>query len=172
MISTSLMQFTKNNLNQTLWVHPHYLSSHASWYVVDAAWKTLGKLAVEIARKLSWKDKAHYCDHWDCGDYVVVVNVEKIHTTGNKMADKIYYKHTWWKGHLKEITLWKLMEKDPTQVLHLAVKGMLPKNKMRKSRLKRLKLFVGNTHAYAWQNLISMDKDPAFAKQQVLHQQQ
>jgi large subunit ribosomal protein L13 len=119
----------------------------------------LGKLAVEIARKLSGKDKVHYCDQWDCGDYVVVINAGHVATSGNKMEDKVYYKHTGWKGHLREITLGKLMHKKPTMPLELAVKGMLPKNKLRKPRLKRLKLFAGADHVYAGQILLPWNKE-------------
>lgn len=151
------MKFTKETLNETVWVHPNTLASDRTWWIVDAAGKTLWKLAVEIARKLSGKDKAHYCDQWDCGDYVVVINTSGIVTSGNKMLNKTYYKHTWWKGHLREITLAKLMEKDANKVMEFAVKGMLPKNKLRKSRLKRLKLHTGSTHAYAGETLKVFD---------------
>jgi large subunit ribosomal protein L13 len=148
------MTFTKTNLNETLWVHPHTLAGDRKWWIVDASGKTLGKLAVEIARKLSGKDKVHYCTQWDCGDYVVVINTARIVTSGNKMTDKVYYKHTGWKGHLKEITLEKLLQKDANQVIHLAVKGMLPKNKLRKPRLKRLKLSTTGDHAYTGETLL------------------
>jgi len=151
------MKYTKETLNETVWVHPNTLNSSRIWWTVDAQWKTLGKLAVEIARKLSGKDKPHYCDQWDCGDYVVVINTSGIVTTGNKTTDKVYYKHTGWKGHLREITLGKLMEKDANKVLELAVKWMLPKNKMRKPRLKRLKLHTSTTHNFAGHALVTFD---------------
>lgn len=108
----------------------------------------MGRLAVEIAKKLQGKHRAYYCDFWDCGDYIVVTNVEKIVVTGNKMTDKIYYKHSGHKGHLKETKLSEIMEKHPERALQLAVKGMLPKNKLRAPRLKKLKLFVGTEHPY------------------------
>lgn len=162
------MKFTKDDLNQTMWAHPNAIVEDRKRYIVDASGKTLGKLAVEIARKLAGKDKAYYCEQWDCGDYIVVTNVEKIHTTGNKLTDKKYYKHTWWKGHLREITLGKLIEKDPKKVIELAVKGMLPKNKLRKPRLKRLKLFAGSKHPYEGQNLLAWDSR---SNQQIQQQQ-
>jgi large subunit ribosomal protein L13 len=151
------MKFTKETLNETVWVHPNTLNASRAWWIVDAEGKTLGKLAVEIARKLSGKDKPHYCDQWDCGDYVVVINTAGIVTSGNKMTDKVYYKHTGWKGHLREITLGKLLEKNPNIVMELAVKGMLPKNKLRKSRLKRLKLHTNTTHNYAGHALVKFE---------------
>ena len=143
-----MVQLTNNDLNKTVYVHPTALEKERQWRIVDASWKTLGKLAVEIARKLCGKDNVHYCDFWDCGDYVVVTNVEKVAVTGNKLEDKIYYKHTQWRGHLKKITLGTLLKKHPRRVLEFAVRGMLPKNKLRKKRLKRLKLIVGDTHNY------------------------
>lgn len=86
---------------------------------------------------------------WDCGDYVIVTNIDKIHVTGNKLSDKIYYKHTGYKGHLRETTLARQLANHPDRVMEYAVRGMLPKNKLRKQRLKRLKLFTGTEHPYA-----------------------
>lgn len=112
------------------------------WHHIDAAGMTLGRVATMIAMKLQGKHKAWYTDMRDCGDYVVVTNVEKLVVTGNKAMDKMYYRHSGYKGHLKELNYTQMMEKDPKQILELAVKGMLPRNKHRNVRLKRLKLFV------------------------------
>lgn len=112
---------------------------------------TLGRLATDIAMKLQGKHKPWYVDMWDCGDYVIVTNVEKIVVTGKKVTDKVYYKHTGYKGHLRELTYEQMIAKDPCSVLELAVKGMLPKNKTRLHRLKRMKLFAGADHTYAQQ---------------------
>ena len=114
----------------------------------DAAGKTLGRLAVEISKKLIGKHKGFFCDFWDSGDYVVVINASKITVTGNKMKEKIYYRHSGWKGHLKETPLRMLMQKHPEHAIEFAVKGMLPKNKLRTARMKRLKVFVGSVHPY------------------------
>lgn len=118
---------------------------------VDATGMTLGRVATMIATRLQGKHKPRYCDMRDCGDFVVVTHVEKIAFTGNKMTDKMYYRHSGYKGHLKELTLQQMMARDPRRVLELAVRGMLPKNKQRAARMKRLKLFVGAEHPYAQQ---------------------
>ncbi|GBU09992.1 50S ribosomal subunit protein L13 [Gammaproteobacteria bacterium] len=127
------------------------------WYVVDAQGKTLGRLATELARRLRGKHKAEYTPHVDTGDYMVVINVEKIHTTGNKLEKKIYYKHTGYVGNMKKITLGKMLEKKPEQVLELAVKGMLPKNALGRAMLKKLRLFVGDAHTHAAQQPTVLD---------------
>ncbi len=121
------------------------------WHFFDASGMTLGRLATEIAMKLQGKHKPWYSDMWDCGDYVVVTNVEKIVVTGKKATDKMYYKHTGYKGHLRELTYTQMVAKDPCSVLELAIKGMLPKNSTRLHRMRRLKLFAGNEHTYAHQ---------------------
>ena len=143
-----LENITKTDLNKTVWVKPTYLKENRKWYIIDAEWQTLGKLAVKIANILTGKNKPYVCDFWDCGDYVIVENVDKIKVTGNKLADKIYRTHSGYKGHLKEIPLERMLKKSPEKVIFLAVRGMLPKNKLRKQRLKRLKLFVGKTNKY------------------------
>lgn len=144
------MQFTTNDLNKTAWVHPDWQKNNRKRRVVDATGKTLGRLAVEIAKKLQGKHKAHYADHWDTGDYVVVTNADKIVVTGNKLGTKMYHRYSGYKGNLKSYTLKWMMEHKPLSVLQLAVKGMLPKNKQRKIRLARLKLFAHNQeHPYA-----------------------
>jgi len=147
------MQTTKKDLNTTVWAHPDAIQAQRARWIVDAAGMTLGRLAVEISKRLIGKHKAYYCDFWDCGDYIVVVNAEKIRVTGNKLSDKIYYRHSGHKGHLKEIPLASMLAKHPARVLELAVKGMLPKNKLRKDRLKRLKLCIGSAHKYGHLNL-------------------
>jgi len=131
--------FTKKDLNRTLLVKPEEIAKRRVWYKVDAEWKTLWRLAVKIANILQWKGKTYYNDMWDAWDFVVVHNAEKIHATWNKMEVKMYYKHSWWKWNLKEITLWELIKKAPTKALWFAVKGMLPENKLQAPRLKRLK---------------------------------
>ena len=122
------------------------------WYVVDATGKTLGRLASEIAKILMGKHKPTYTPHVDNGDFVVVVNAEKIFVTGKKLDKKIYYKHTGYMGHLKETTLKEMLQKKPEEVIRLAVRGMLPKNKLRKRRMKRLKVYAGPNHPHTAQN--------------------
>lgn len=151
------MELTKTNLNATVWVKPTEIEKHRKWYIVDAAGVTLGKLAVEIARRLQGKHQSYYCEFRDSGDYIIVINVDKLVVTGNKLQQKVYYKHTGYKGHLREKTLGVLMQKNPQQVVELAVKGMLPKNKHRAVRLKRLKLFKGDTHRYTHLSPESLD---------------
>jgi len=118
------------------------------WYIVDAKGQTLWKIATKLAVILKGKHKVDFAPHVDNGDYVIVINADKFKVTGKKMSDKIYYRHTGYLWGLKEITLEKLLSKKPTRALELAVKGMLPKNKLRKSMLSRLKLFSGTEHKY------------------------
>lgn len=118
------------------------------WFVVDAAGKTLGRLATEIARRLRGKHKAEFTPHVDTGDYIVVVNAEKIAVTGKKETDKIYYSHTGFPGGIKEITLDKLRQKAPERILQLAVKGMIPHNPLGRACLRKLKIFVGPEHTH------------------------
>lgn len=143
------MEVTKKDLNSTLWVKPEVIEKTRKWYVVDAAGKTLGRLAVEISKRLIGKHKGFFCDFRDSGDYVVVINAAKIAVTGNKMKDKMYYRHSGYKGHLKETPLRMLMQKHPEHAIEFAVKGMLPKNKQRAVRLKRMKVFKDEQHKYA-----------------------
>ena len=128
---------------------PKQLQNDArAWYLVDAEGKTLWRLASEIAKILKWKNKVSFAPHLDNWDYVVVINSEKIAVTGNKLEWKVYYRHTWFLGGLKEITLEKLMVKKPTEALKKAVSGMLPKNKLRSDMMARLKLVAGQEHTY------------------------
>ncbi len=121
------------------------------WYLVDATGKTLGRLASEIAKILMGKNKPTYTPHVDSGDFVVVVNAEKVFTTGRKLEQKKYYRHTGYFGHLKETTLKEMLEKKPEEVIRLAVRGMLPKNKLRDRRMKRLKVYAGPEHPHSSQ---------------------
>ena len=118
------------------------------WFVIDADGKTLGRLASEIARRLRGKHKPVYTPHIDTGDYIVVVNVEKIHVTGNKAQDKMYYKHTGYIGNLKSTNFAKMIQDHPERVLELAVKGMLPKGPLGRAMLKKMKVFVGSEHTH------------------------
>ena len=122
------------------------------WYVVDATGKTLGRLASEIAKILIGKQKPTYTPHVDNGDFVVVINADKIHVTGKKLDKKVYYKHTGYMGHLKETTLREMLQKKPEEVIRLAVRGMLPKNKLRDRRMKRLKVYAAPEHPHSAQN--------------------
>ena len=121
------------------------------WYVVDAAGKTLGRLSTELARRLRGKHKPVYTPHVDTGDYLVVINAEKIHVTGNKLADKKYHRFTGYIGNLKTETLGQALERHPERVIETAVKGMLPKNTLGKNALTRLHLYKGAEHPHAAQ---------------------
>ena len=122
------------------------------WYIVDASTMPLGKLSVIIADKLMGKSKVTYTPHIDNGDYVVVINAKDIKVTGDKMTDKMYYRHSGFPGGLKELKLEEVIEKNPAKVIEHAVKGMLPKNKLAAERLKRLRVFAGPEHTHAAQN--------------------
>jgi large subunit ribosomal protein L13 len=121
------------------------------WFVINAQWETLWKLATKIAVILKWKNKVSFAPHLDNWDYVIVVNCDKFVVTWKKLTDKIYYTHSGYLWGLKQISLWDLLEKKPTKALELAVFGMLPKNKLRKSMLSRLKLFTWNEHTFTAQ---------------------
>ncbi len=121
------------------------------WYIVDAEGKTLGRLASEIARRLRGKHKAEYTPHVDTGDYIVVVNAEKVHVTGNKAKGKIYYRHTGYIGNLKSASFEKMIAKSPEEVLKLAVKGMLPKGPLGRAMARKMKVYAGSEHAHAAQ---------------------
>jgi large subunit ribosomal protein L13 len=121
------------------------------WYIIDATDKTLGRLSTEIARRLRGKHKAEYTPHVDTGDYIIVVNAEKIRVTGNKMKDKMYHHHTGFIGNLKSISLEKLLQKAPNRVIETAVKGMLPKNPLGRAMFKKLKVYAGPEHTHTAQ---------------------
>jgi large subunit ribosomal protein L13 len=118
------------------------------WYLVDAQDIVLGRLATQIANVLRGKNKAIFTPSVDTGDFVIVVNAEKIALTGRKLDDKVYYRHTGFPGGLKEITAGKLLEKKPEELIRKAVKGMLPKNKLARHMLKKLKVYAGASHPH------------------------
>ena len=118
------------------------------WYVVDASGKTLGRLASEVAQVVRGKHKPIYSPSIDAGDFVIVVNAERIHVTGNKLDDKVYYRHSSYPGGLKEVPLRRMLEKHPTRVIRHAVKGMLPKNRLGRKMLKKLKVYAGPEHPH------------------------
>ena len=121
------------------------------WYVVDAAGYTLGRLASEVAKVLRGKNKPIFTPHMDCGDYVIIVNADKVKVTGKKLDQKIYYHHSEYVGGMKETTLREMMAKKPEKVVKLAVKGMLPKGPLGKSMLKKLHVYAGPEHEHAAQ---------------------
>ena len=121
------------------------------WYVVDAAEKTLGRLSAEIARRLRGKHKPEYPPHVDTGDYIVVINADKVRVTGNKASDKIYYRHTEYPGGLKSTNFAKLVVEHPERPIRLAVKGMLPRGPLGRAMLKKLKVYGGSEHPHTAQ---------------------
>ncbi|MCB1874381.1 MAG: 50S ribosomal protein L13 [Chromatiales bacterium] len=121
------------------------------WYLIDADGKTLGRLATEIARRLRGKHKPEYTPHVDTGDFIVVVNAEKIRVTGNKLQDKMYHRHTGYVGNLKSINLGKLLQTKPEQAIQLAVKGMMPKGPLGRAMQRKLKVYAGPEHKHAAQ---------------------
>ncbi|MFU8784376.1 50S ribosomal protein L13 [Aliidiomarina shirensis] len=121
------------------------------WFVVDADGKTLGRLATEIATRLRGKHKPEYTPHVDTGDYIVVVNAEKITVTGNKAKDKIYHSHSGYPGGLKSISFEKLQAKKPEMIIEAAVKGMLPRGPLGRAMFRKLKVFAGPEHAHVAQ---------------------
>ncbi|HIJ82164.1 MAG TPA: 50S ribosomal protein L13 [Desulfuromonadales bacterium] len=118
------------------------------WYVVDAQDAVLGRLSTQVANVLRGKNKAIYTPSVDTGDFVIVINAEKIALTGRKLADKVYYSHSGYVGGLKEITAGKLLEKKPEALIKKAVKGMLPKNKLARAMLSKLKVYAGSSHPH------------------------
>ncbi|MEE4246702.1 MAG: 50S ribosomal protein L13 [Kangiellaceae bacterium] len=121
------------------------------WFVVDAEGKTLGRLASEIARRLRGKHKPEYTPHVDTGDYIIVVNAEKVAVTGNKEAAKMYYRHSEYPGGLRSMTLEKLRERAPERIIQSAVKGMLPRNPLGRAMFKKMRVFIGPEHTHAAQ---------------------
>ncbi len=126
------------------------------WYIVDAKGQTLGRLATKLAVILKGKNKVDFAPHVDNGDYVIVLNADKFTVTGNKMSDKIYYRHTGYLGGLKETPLEDMLVKKPLKALELAVSGMLPKNKLRKDMISRLKGFTGTEHTFTAQKPVEI----------------
>ena len=122
------------------------------WYLVDAEGKTLGRLATQIADTLRGKRKPQYTPHVDTGDFVIVVNAEKIQVTGNKLDQKRYYRHSGYPGGLRSRTLREQLDRRPTEVLRVAVKGMLPKNRLARQQITKLKIYAGPEHPHEAQN--------------------
>jgi len=127
------------------------------WYIVDAENKTLGRLAAEIALRLRGKHKPEYTPHADCGDYIVVINAEKVAVTGKKRTDKMYHHYTGYIGSLKSTNFEKLNEKAPGRPLEFAVKGMLPKGPLGRAMFKKLKVYAGTDHPHTAQQPTTLD---------------
>ncbi len=127
------------------------------WFVVNAEGKTLGRLSTEIARILRGKHKVTFTPHVDGGDFVVVLNADKISVTGKKAEQKVYRHHTGYIGNLKEISYKRMLEEKPEEIITSAVRGMLPKNKLRSPMMKRLKVYAGNEHPHAAQKLEALE---------------
>jgi len=121
------------------------------WFVVDATDKVLGRLATEVARRLRGKHKAEYTPHVDTGDNIIVINADKVKVTGRKTSDKMYHHHTGYPGGLKSISFEKLLAKKPEKIIEIAVKGMLPKNKLGRAMYRKLNVYAGNEHPHAAQ---------------------
>lgn len=136
-------------LMKTFSAKPHTVQR--DWYVVDATGKTLGRLATEIARRLRGKHKPEYTPHVDTGDYIVVVNAEKVHVTGNKAQAKNYYRHTGYPGGLRTMSFEKLIDHAPERIIEGAVKGMLPKGPLGRAMHAKLKVYAGTEHPHAAQ---------------------
>ena len=119
-----------------------------AWFLVDAEGKTLGRLATELALRLRGKHKPQYTPHVDTGDYIVVVNAGKVRVTGNKLADKMYYRHTGYVGHLKSMSLGKLLDHAPTRAIEIAVKGMLPRGPLGRAMFRKLRVYGGAEHGH------------------------
>ena len=127
------------------------------WYVADADGKTLGRFASEIARRLRGKHKPTFCNFQDNGDFVVVVNAEKIHLTGKKWDEKKYYRHSGYMGGITEQTAAEVLTKKPEELIRMAVRGMLPKNKLGRKQLKKLKVYTGSEHPHQAQQPENLD---------------
>jgi large subunit ribosomal protein L13 len=127
------------------------------WYVVDAQGKTLGRLATQIADALRGKRKPEYTPHCDTGDFVVVVNAEKVRVTGSKTRDKLYYRHSGYPGGLRSRTLGDMLERQPEEVIRKAVKGMLPRNRLGRQQLRKLKVYAGPEHPHEAQKPEKME---------------
>ena len=130
---------------------PTHKDINREWFLVDAENKILGRLAAGIAHRLRGKHKPEFAPHMDNGDFIVVVNCEKIAVTGKKLSQKSYYRHTGYPGGLKEITLEKLLVRKPEEVIRRAVRGMLPKNRLGRAMLKKLKIYAGKDHPHTAQ---------------------
>lgn len=127
------------------------------WFVVDASGKTLGRLATEVARRLKGKHKAEYTPHVDTGDYIIIINAEKVTVTGNKAQDKMYYRHSGYPGGIKETNFEKLQATKPEMIIEKAVKGMLPKNPLGRAMFRKLKVYAGTEHNHTAQQPIPLE---------------
>ena len=127
------------------------------WYLVDATGQTLGRLSSEIARRLRGKHKPEFTPHVDTGDYIVVINADKIRVTGNKLKDKLYHRYTGYIGNLKSVPLEKLMQTHPERVLQFAVKGMMPRNPLGRKMFSKLKVYAGPEHSHQAQQPIPLE---------------
>jgi len=127
------------------------------WYLVNADGKVLGRLSTELVKILKGKNKPTYTPHMDTGDFVVVVNAGKVTLTGKKMKDKIYYHHTGYPGGIKEMNAEKLLAKKPTEMIRMAVKGMLPKNSLGRQMLRKLKIYAGPSHPHEAQKPVPLE---------------
>jgi large subunit ribosomal protein L13 len=127
------------------------------WYLVNAEGKVLGRLSTELAKILRGKNKPTYTPHVDTGDFVIVVNAGKVTLTGKKMKDKIYYHHTGYPGGIKEMNAEKLLARKPTEMIRMAVRGMLPKNSLGRQMLRKLKIYAGPNHPHEAQKPISLE---------------
>lgn len=131
------------------------------WYVVDASGKVLGRLASQIAKVLRGKHKPEFTPHADAGDYIVVINAEHIKVTGKKEKEKMYYTHSGYPGGIKQAAFEKLQAKDPTRVIEIAVKGMMPKNPLGRAMLRKLKVYAGSEHPHTAQQPTEINLDQA-----------
>lgn len=127
------------------------------WYIVDASGMRLGRLATHIADTLRGKNKPDYTPHIDTGDFVVVINAKKIAVTGRKLENKIYYRHTGYPGGLKERTLAEMLERRPEEVIRKAVRGMMPKNRLARAQIKKLKVYAGPEHPHEAQKPVELE---------------
>ena len=142
---------------KTMTVSANAQTVKQDWYVVDASGKTLGRLCSELALRLRGKHKPEYTPHVDTGDYLVVINAEKIHVTGNKMQDKKYHRFTGYVGNLKTQSLGQVLDAHPERVIEIAVKGMLPKNTLGRAMYRKLKVYKGSEHPHAAQQPQTLD---------------
>jgi len=128
-----------------------------NWYVVNAAGKTLGRLATEVAKRLRGKHKPEFTPHVDTGDYIIIINAKQIHVSGNKLHAKMYYRHTGFPGGIKSASFHQMMLKNPCRVLELAIKGMLPKNTLGRAVYKKLKVYADELHPHESQQPVLLE---------------
>ena len=136
-------------------------NTEQKWYVVDASGKVLGRLATQIAKVLRGKHKPEFTPHADAGDHIIVVNASEIKVTGKKETDKVYHSHSGYPGGIKDVTFDKMMQKDPTRVIEIAVKGMMPKNPLGRAMLRKLKVYAGAEHPHLAQQPVALNLDQA-----------